>query len=461
MTTTSNGTEMGDGNLPPDPPGLSPTDFGHLVGTEEYYQARHDDFLRRQPKGSPPDYYLQYGLKYFRRFAELKVRLSIAGQEWVERTKRLLQEKIESRRAADPVDFALLENDHDGFRQFAYATHPHAYVEGGLAGLDPDDIVLIVEAPDRKDVLTHDGVQQIVTTAVATLLEQGVTGSSMFALYAAESLERHFQQQAVNIFHTSAQTFGQRITMSMQTWDDGVTRMGRTLGNMLVPSWTMRQDWRTLLFCSWRVPATAIADLIPSGLEPDLYDGSAWVSMVPLEMAAVGFVSPRLVALPPFFQVNLRTYVRNGDERGVFFLSLDCGDAAANLGAQLFFDLPYRRAHVTVEQSGEWFRCKSERTFAPHAKLGCRYRPTGALRLAGAGSLEEFLTERYFLFIESPLTGLRRGEVKHRPWTIQGAELIIDENTVPAAAGLSITGHPDHVCFSPGVSTEALPFEDA
>jgi hypothetical protein len=43
---------------------------------------------------------------------------------------------------------------------------------------------------------------------------------------------------------------------------------------------------------------------------------------------------------------------------------------------------------------------------------------------------------------------------------VQGAEVEIYENTVLFAAGVPVSPKPDHVGFSPGVSTEAIPFVD-
>jgi len=43
----------------------------------------------------------------------------------------------------------------------------------------------------------------------------------------------------------------------------------------------MRQDWRNVTFLHWRVDPGVVRGLIPPQLEPDVFDGSAWIGLVP------------------------------------------------------------------------------------------------------------------------------------------------------------------------------------
>jgi hypothetical protein len=45
-----------------------PRSLQKIVGSLDYYQARHEDFRRRHPGKSPPSYFLQFGGKNVRRF---------------------------------------------------------------------------------------------------------------------------------------------------------------------------------------------------------------------------------------------------------------------------------------------------------------------------------------------------------------------------------------------------------
>lgn len=133
-------------------------------GGLDYYRCRARDAAGRRPGEPVPPYYLEYGDRYARRFTEeTRPLLSPAGQRWLDRTRRLLQEAIEARRARDPAGFAALEADGPGFLDFAYATHPAAYFDAGLAGLPVRDLLLIGTTPDVQDLLTARGLSQIRT----------------------------------------------------------------------------------------------------------------------------------------------------------------------------------------------------------------------------------------------------------------------------------------------------------
>lgn len=144
-----------------------PADLRSKVGTLDYYKARHEDFVRRNPGKTPPDYYLGYGDKYANRFLkETAPKMTKGGQEWLQRTFVALQNKIEDMRQKDPAAFARLEQDPEAFRKFAYGTHPDAYVESGLSKLPPSDLVKVALTPDVKDLLTKDGIAQMVETGL-------------------------------------------------------------------------------------------------------------------------------------------------------------------------------------------------------------------------------------------------------------------------------------------------------
>jgi hypothetical protein len=82
-------------------------------------------------------------------------------------------------------------------------------------------------------------------------------------------------------------------------------------------AWVMTQTWHDLLFAHWPVDGTSLRAKIPSGFQLDLFDGQAWLGIVPFRMTNV---APRFVpALPwisAFPELNVRTYVRAGGKPG-------------------------------------------------------------------------------------------------------------------------------------------------
>lgn len=207
--------------------------------------------------------------------------------------------------------------------------------------------------------------------------------------------------------------------------------------------WVMTQSWHDLLFAHWPVPPAALAPLLrtlPGGLELDLWQGEAWIGVVPFRMSGVRpRWAPALPGLSAFPELNVRTYVRQRGAAGVYFFSLDAANAVAVAVARAWFALPYFRARMRCEARGEALDYRSRRTHrgAPPAELAARYGPSGPPRPAAAGTLEHWLTERYALFVPRG-RGLWRGDIHHRPWPLQAAEAEFERDTMARAAGLTL-----------------------
>ena len=98
--------------------------------------------------------------------------------------------------------------------------------------------------------------------------------------------------------------------------------------------WSVAQRWRDLLFAHWPVAPLQVAPLLPSGLEIDTFDQSAWVGIVPFWMDQVKVRGiPRIPGALRFPELNLRTYVRerNTNRAGVYFFSLEAANPLGNL----------------------------------------------------------------------------------------------------------------------------------
>jgi hypothetical protein len=144
----------------------SPADLRDKIGTHDYYAERYKDFRRRNPSEKAPDYYMNYGLKYFDRFSELKPDVSSPTKKWIDKTAVKLQEKMEAPNTRNGKAFANMERSPEKFKEFAYGTHPSAYLEGGLANVPINDLRKIPFVPDVKDLATPDGVAQGVETGI-------------------------------------------------------------------------------------------------------------------------------------------------------------------------------------------------------------------------------------------------------------------------------------------------------
>lgn len=132
------------------------------TGTAHYYLDRFADFRLRCPEFEPPSYYLDYGNKCLHQFLATKPSLSLRGQRWVEDTLQLLQDMMEQERSKDAARFTALEQDDDAFREFAFGTHSRAYQTAGVFELNARDLWKIVRTPDLSDLLSDDGMKEIL-----------------------------------------------------------------------------------------------------------------------------------------------------------------------------------------------------------------------------------------------------------------------------------------------------------
>jgi uncharacterized protein YqjF (DUF2071 family) len=209
--------------------------------------------------------------------------------------------------------------------------------------------------------------------------------------------------------------------------------------------WIMEQRWDNLLFCHWRVSPEALRPRIPDDLEVETFDGSAWLSLVPMRMGKIHFrLLPGIPGLDNFPEMNLRTYVTRDGVPGVWFFSLDTPSPINVWIAQQGFHLPYFEAEQGMDDQAFPIRFESRRTepALPRAEVRVRYRPLGEGFTPAEGTLEHFLNERYAMYSLSPDGALLRGDIDHAPWVIQAAEAEVEVNTMPQAHGIPVLDAP-------------------
>jgi uncharacterized protein YqjF (DUF2071 family) len=51
--------------------------------------------------------------------------------------------------------------------------------------------------------------------------------------------------------------------------------------------WVMTQTWHDLLFAHWPMDPAHLRPLVPAGFELDLFEGEAWLGIVPFRMTNV------------------------------------------------------------------------------------------------------------------------------------------------------------------------------
>jgi len=193
--------------------------------------------------------------------------------------------------------------------------------------------------------------------------------------------------------------------------------------------------WERALFMHFEVDPETLQCVVP--FELDLWNGKAFISLVAFTMRDM---RPRFGGAPMrwLFKpiathsfLNVRAYVRHRGEAGICFLAEWLSSwLSVQLGPRLyglpyrFAKIDYRHIHESHELSGTVTSPRSHKQFSYTAKLSSDVFAPG-----GAGSLDEFLLERYSSFN-------RRGQSKlffriwHPPWPQTAAEVMIRDDSL-------------------------------
>ncbi|MEM1422866.1 MAG: DUF2071 domain-containing protein [Planctomycetota bacterium] len=207
----------------------------------------------------------------------------------------------------------------------------------------------------------------------------------------------------------------------------------------------VRMAWADLLFLHWSVEADALRPHIPEGLELDTFDNRAWIALVPFRMTDCVFKGFSWVpTLRDFYECNVRTYVRHNQTPGVWFFSLDAQHLLPVIGGRAVWKLNYVYSRFDVSESERRFDYALRRRTGPWAPASSRIAWTEGDQLPEThpGSLEHFLTERYWLFTRKR-GRVFGGRIRHDPWPLRDATLhSLDDGLVEAEGFPGIASRP-------------------
>src|SRR5215510_9722322 len=138
----------------------------------------------------------------------------------------------------------------------------------------------------------------------------------------------------------------------------------------------MHQTWGKLLFMHWRIDEKQLRPILPAKLEIDIFDGTAWIGIIPFTMWDIRAFPPFMPALPvlnAMHELNVRTYVHYDRVPGVWFFSLDCNSAAAVMAARTVYHLPYFNADIELEQESNTINYQLILFDGPATKFKCSF----------------------------------------------------------------------------------------
>jgi len=223
---------------------------------------------------------------------------------------------------------------------------------------------------------------------------------------------------------------------------------------MVVP---LEMGWRHLLFENYPVDPEVMDAHLPDGLDPDTFDGSAWLSVVPftnVDVRPKGLPKGLGIPLP---ELNLRTYVTRDGIPSVYFFSLDAQGITSVIGARIFQHLPYFYARISLEWENGRVQFKSRRMHPGSRPVhyAASYWPTGEPIAAPDDPFCEFLVERYRFYTEAQDGSIRYTDVDHEPWTLYPADAEITTSTLLKSHGFAEPEAEPVLYYSPGLDVHA------
>jgi hypothetical protein len=193
---------------------------------------------------------------------------------------------------------------------------------------------------------------------------------------------------------------------------------------------------RPLFRCAWERVVMIHYEADPRALQPqvpfplDLHGGRAFVSLVAFTLRDMQF----RFGGPPLTThgfLNVRTYVRVGDELGIFFLAEWLSNPLCVMLGPRVYGLPYRRGrliyrhrHETGSIAGRVEGATGALQYRASIAASTRFQP------ATRGSRDEFLLERYAAFTRN---GLFR--VEHEPWRQAALDVTVEDDRLMEATG--------------------------
>lgn len=151
----------------------------------------------------------------------------------------------------------------------------------------------------------------------------------------------------------------------------------------------------------------------------------------------------------------MRTYVRVGARRAVWFFSLDVDRILPALFARRGYHLNYCAGRVSHRRIGNVVSSRVERRW-PHASAGAT---TSIIVRTGPpvdplDQFTHFVTARWGLVSTTPRGRLCHAPIAHPQWPLHAAEVLRLDDHLLVAAGLPAPRDSPHALWSPGVAVD-------
>jgi hypothetical protein len=181
--------------------------------------------------------------------------------------------------------------------------------------------------------------------------------------------------------------------------------------------------WHNLFLATYAVPPSLLEPRLPSGLTLDLRDGDAFVSLVAFEFLDTRVLGIGWPGYRNFAELNLRFYVKHGNERGVVFIREFVPQRLIAWIAKWVYNEPYLAAPITAlkQETDERIELTYRLQYGGKEQRIAVMGRKPALR-PNEDSLEHFFKEHKWGFGVTRSGRALRYEVWHPEWDVYSVE---------------------------------------
>lgn len=158
--------------------------------------------------------------------------------------------------------------------------------------------------------------------------------------------------------------------------------------------------------------------------------GSCFCSVRYLQRRSLGFTGgihdaahlppalPHLSFISNFHEINLRTYVTDGEHHGVYFLSIEAGKLLSAYLSRTLSGLPYQKARMSREYGKHY----SYNSINPRTGNFLDIDFSIGDKLSAKTELDTWLTERYYLYMDKG-SSVSIFPVHHPEWELKNIDI--------------------------------------
>ena len=106
-------------------------------------------------------------------------------------------------------------------------------------------------------------------------------------------------------------------------------------------------EWSNLILCNYPVEDAILEPYLPIGCKLDYFEDRAFVSLVAFQFLNTNVFGFKWLGLTHFFEVNLRFYIRLGNQRGVCFIREYVPSRIIVGVARMIYNEPYKYAPIS------------------------------------------------------------------------------------------------------------------